>query len=145
MTWTYSTALTADRDKVRIAIGDTATADQQFSDEEIAYFLTVNTTVRGAAIVAVEALIAKYSRQTDRKVGPLDVSASQRVKGYQALLATLRAREATAASPFAGGISINSKQTYEEDDDLVQPAFFRGLQDNSSATEQTPATSDRTV
>ena len=37
MAWTYSTALTADKDKVRFLIQDTDTDDQLLADEEIAY------------------------------------------------------------------------------------------------------------
>lgn len=143
MTWTYDTALTADRDKIRLMIGDTDTNDQQFSDEELTYFRTEAGNNRGAALMAVEGLIAKYSRQVDKRVGDLSLSASQRVAQYKALRQTILDREIATAQPFAGGISISSKQTYEDDTDLVRPSFYRTLQENPGVVEDVPDTDDR--
>lgn len=143
MAWTYDTALTADRDIIRLTIGDVLTADQQLSDEELTYFRTTAGNNRGAALLAVEALIAKYSRDVDRKVGDLSLSSSQRLIAYKALRATILAREELTAQPFAGGISISDKQGYEDDTDLVKPAFSRTLHDDPDSDDASPYTDDR--
>lgn len=143
MTWTYNTALTADRDIIRLTIGDVLTADQQLSDEEITYFRSTAGNNRGAALLAVEALIAKYSRDIDRKMGDLSLSSSQRLAAYKALRQTILDRETLGATPFAGGISIADKQGYEDDTDLVRPAFARESFDNPLAVNDAPSTESR--
>jgi hypothetical protein len=68
MTWSYNTALTADKDKVRTFIGDTNTSEQLISDEEITFFLTQSDNIYGAAARACRAIAAKYARLTDTEV-----------------------------------------------------------------------------
>jgi hypothetical protein len=63
-------AISTDRDRVRLLIGDTDTNDQLFQDDEIAYFLELaNNVILSAAAKACDAAAAKYSRaikfQTD--------------------------------------------------------------------------------
>ncbi len=61
MTITYD--ITTAVGKVRLAIGDTVLADNKFTDEELTYFLSVNssnTNMAGAA--ALEAWAASYGQ-----------------------------------------------------------------------------------
>ena len=61
MTVTYD--ITTAVGKVRLAIGDTVLADNKFTDEELTYFLSVNssnTNMAGAA--ALEAWAASYGQ-----------------------------------------------------------------------------------
>jgi len=127
MTWTYDPSISTDRDKVRLLIGDTDTSDQQLSDEEIAYLLTANGSVGLAGAEACEALAAKYARQVDTKNGVLSVAASQRYKAYVDKARSLRELETRYCEVFAGGLSIDAKDSLADDDDLVQPRFRRGM------------------
>lgn len=146
MTWTYNTALTAARDKVRLTVGDTDTNDQQLQDEEIAYFLTeTGQNVRAAAILAAEALIAEYARLADTQIGDLSLRASQKVANYEKLLERLKSRQVTEATPWAGGITITDKQTYEDDTDLVTAQVFRDLHAHPETLVPEAATEDRDV
>ena len=123
--WSYSgNPAASDLDAVRFAIGDTDTADQLLSDEEIAYLLT-NSTVSAASIAACEALAAKFARSVDRTVGSLSLSASQKAKQFRELAATLRRQRAVLAAPYAGGISVADKDTQRADTDRVKPTFYR--------------------
>lgn len=90
MTWTYSgNPGSSSRDAVRFLIGDTAGGDQLVSDEEIAYLLTEETTVRSAAGRACEAIAAAFGRNSDqsKSVGDLSLSESwsQRATSYLTL------------------------------------------------------------
>lgn len=142
MTWTYGGDPAAnDRDKVRFLIGDTDTNDQQVSDEEIAYLLTSEGSVPGAAVAAVQALIAKFSRLVDKSVGDLSISYSQRVGQYEKLLRQLVQRRALrTGTPYAGGISESDKDTVEADTDRVRPEFYKGQFSHPGATD--PAEDD---
>ena len=74
--------LTTSVGKVRLIIGDTDVhpeSDAVFTDEELAYFLTVNSgNINLAAADALEAWIAKYATAPDtEKIG--DYSYSQKI------------------------------------------------------------------
>lgn len=129
MTWTYSGDPSAsDRDKVRFLVGDTQTADQLVTDEEIAWLLSEASGVYPAAVMACESIAAQFARLADTQVDDGRVSLSQRAKGYRDLAATLRSRVAVSSvSLFAGGISISDKQTAESDTDRVPPIFTRDM------------------
>ena len=95
MTWTYSgTPNTSDRDAVRFMVGDTDTADQLITDEEIAYLLAEEGTPGLAAARAAEAIAAKFARKSDysKSVGDLSLSESwsQRAATFLALAARLQ-------------------------------------------------------
>lgn len=134
MAWTYTdTPATVPRDAVRLAIGDTDSADPQpVSDAEIAYFLTEsNADVPAAAAMAADKLAAYYARQADTSNGSLSIGASARSAAFAKLAARIRARRgaASGASMFAGGLSISGKENLASDADAVQPFFRIGMDD----------------
>lgn len=134
MTWSYSgDPSNSSTDAVRFLIGDTDSADQQMSDEEIGWLVSEAGSTYAAAVLACDGLAAKYARQTDKTAGELSVKSSQRMEHYTMLAKRLRQRSVTRALPFAGGISKASKDTFEENDDRVAPAFRRDM--HSEQTE----------
>lgn len=145
MTWTFDPeVISTNRTKLRLEIGDTDENDPQFSDEILDYYLSIESTVLKAAIRAVEHLIAKYSRQVDRRIGDLALASSQRIKSYRDLLASIKRRSALdAATVFAGGITISNKQSYEDNTDLVNPRFSRELHQHPGTEPQAPQTDNR--
>src|ERR1041385_1358437 len=99
MSWTYDAALSTNRDKVRLMIGDTDTNNQQLSDAEIAFFLTQEPRLEFAAAEACQALIAKYARYDS------DL-ASSIVSRFRDLARDLRTRgQLGVMKPYAGGVS----------------------------------------
>jgi len=98
MTWSYNSALTTDKDKVRFYIGDTDQTNQLLQDEEINFLLTEITNVLLAAAYAAKAVAAKFSRQADKAVGDLRISLSQKAQTYMALAADLEKRATTASA-----------------------------------------------
>lgn len=134
MTWTYGSDPAAnDRDAVRFLLGDTDTLDQQVNDAEVSWALTQAAGQRGAAAILAEALAAKYARLTSQGIGDASINYAQRQQHYSALATRLRADEALrGAVPYLGGMSVSDKETSENDEDRVRPAFRRGLHDNSA-------------
>jgi len=136
MSWSYNTNLTADKDKVRLLIGDTDTDDQQLSNEELVALISLTGSVTSAAIRAARALSAKYARQADKWVGDLKILASQKSKAYSALAEELEDMGSTFGGsrthqqPFAGGISVAAKAAIQADTDAITPSFTRGLHDS---------------
>lgn len=130
MAWTYSTALTLTRDKVRFLIGDTDTNDQQLSNEEIAGIIALTHGVYQAAALCARGLESKYARQADKWVGDLKILASQKARRYADLADRLERGKRTHQTPFAGGTSIAAKDTLEADTDWPPMVFKVGMTDN---------------
>lgn len=138
MTWTYdgnpdagSTA-TADerRDAVRLILGDTDAADEQVTDEEIAFALDEESNnVYTAAILLCNSLVAKYARLVNLKFSDVSVNYEAKHKNYVALANRLRnqaaARGLNIGDPKAGGIKESIMDSVEEDSDRVEPIFRR--------------------
>lgn len=135
MTWTYSPALAADKDRVRFLTGDTNAADQQLQDEEITWLVSQRSDVLLAAADACEGIAARYTRQADTTNSKLSVAASKRAAAYAALAKMLQQRALTlsGAQMFAGGLTISGKQVLDENTDAVQPAFSIGKDDEPGA------------
>lgn len=122
MTWTFDSSLATDLAKVRLAIGDVITADQLIADETITALLTSEGSVNGAALKCAESLLARFSRDRDKRVGAMSLSGN-RGEFYERLVKQLRRAVSLGAAPFVGGISIAQKQTEEADTDRTVPAF----------------------
>lgn len=135
MSWSYSgDPSTSDRDKVRYLIGDTDATDQQESNEEIAWLLTIQSDPFLAAALACEMLVSRYARLVDKTVGDLSISYSQRQDAYRKQADKLRQEAAlttasTIAAPYAGGISQSDKEIDTTDTDRTDPAIFKGMHD----------------
>jgi len=103
MTWSYggdpSTSL---KDSVRFIIGDTDSSLSLISDEEIAYALgRSSNNPQSAAIILVDALIAKSAFSVDYAIGPEKVDASKRFEHYTALKQLLLTSNGNAAPTIA--------------------------------------------
>jgi len=128
MSFSYSGDPSAsDKDAVRFLIRDTVASTKEFEDEEIAYMLTTKGDVRSAAILALKTLAAKYATAVDKAVGDLRLSLSQKYEHYVDLIRQYEKEAVLVAVPYAGGISVADKDTYEQDSDRVKPRFTKSL------------------
>jgi len=98
MVWSYNSALTTDKDRVRFLVGDTNESDKLLQDEEIEYLLTETTNVLLVASRAAKAIAARFSRQADKAVGDLRISLSQKAQAYMVLAADLEKRALTSSA-----------------------------------------------
>lgn len=136
MAWTYDTALTLTRDKVRLLIGDTDTNDQQLQDAEITWLATRAPNAEAIAALAAETLAAKYARAVQKGVGSFNLAAQQKWEHYKELAVQLRAGLGLLyAIPTAGGISFDAKDTLTEDDDRPPTYFKVGMQEHPGAKD----------
>lgn len=140
MTWTYDDTDPggSDKDQVRLMVGDTDSADEQLTDEEITYFLTTYTTVGSAAVYAARAILAEVSRQVTRAVGDLRISLSDRAKAYRELIKDLE-EMADASDPwqvYMGNQSLADRDADRANTDLGQPPFEVGMHDYTAKQHQ---------
>ena len=105
--------ITANRDKVRLMVGDTSSSDPILTDDEVDYFLTYRTVltptggtasvnVAAAAADAAGAIAAEYARQFDFSEDGQSFSRAQRVGHYMMLERELRSRSGAVAVPISG-------------------------------------------
>lgn len=89
MAFSYSTALTANRDKVRFFIGDTVSgtgvkpSNANFTDEELDGLLTLGGSWQAATALACRALASAWMNQANSlTIGPYKTTYSDRAKMY---------------------------------------------------------------
>lgn len=131
MTVTYSGDPSADnKDAVRFLTGDTSTANAQFQDEEILWALQQNSNLYLVAAELIEQRVSSVvSSGGSIVVGDLELTHDMTVAAAAARARSLRRRAAMTATPFAGGLTISSKESAEDDSDRTTPAFTRGMHD----------------
>lgn len=131
----YSDDIATDLDKVRSLIGDTSdvTATELISDNEIDYYLTVDTNVKLAASHCAKVIAAKLSRRPNTRVGNVTQSYEVVVQRYLALADRLLQEARGVGSIIVTGIDIVEKEAFEsESETYVQAKIKRGLHDNNS-------------
>lgn len=125
MEWSYVDPGASAKDAVRLSIGDTNEAAPLLFDQEIQFFLDRNNqNVSSAALLSVEAVIAKLSTLCDESVGSVSKSFSQMRDGFYKLREQLKSRAAYRGGiPFAGGIYRTDVIMAERDRAKVRPQF----------------------
>ena len=139
MAWTYDLSQlgTSQLFQVRRLIGDVISNDQQISDEEINFALTVRSNIYGAASDCCNYIAAQYSRMvnlvTTGSGGALTTNYSDKARAYYARAAQLdmMAKVRGGGLPYAGGISLADKQTQMADPDRTPPQFSLGFEDDT--------------
>lgn len=118
MVWTYSGDPTkSSLDSVRFKIADTDKDDPKLSDEEINAFLFSLKSETQVVLTCVRFLMTKYAGECDYKIGPEQVSASQRYKQYKELYSELSSL-------------YTIKSTSPQDPQDGTPSFGVGFMDN---------------
>jgi len=134
MTWTYNTALTTDRDKIRLLIGDTTSNDQLLSDEEITFIITQQPNAYYAAAQACEMIAGKFGRDVSTTLEGMSIAKRQRFENYIQLAEQLRvmAMRTTPSQPFNAAQTKTNRDAYShiQDSDLVEPNFQLEMHDN---------------
>lgn len=132
----YPPATVGLRNQIRFVLQDTDPTRPLLQDEEIDWIQTQEANQYMMAAACAETLVARQGNLKSKNIGPLQ--ASYDAGFYRGLAARLRARGMTYQVPYVGGISIADKLAQEDDGDWVPPAIFRGIFDNTRATQPTP-------
>lgn len=130
MTWTYDPGLPTDRDWVRLKIGDTDTADQILSDEEIDALLEDASSKEWAARDAVDAILSRFARSVDRSMGDLSVSLSSKFDHFEKLAVKLEAQAKRRSA--LSGIPLYEPASGADPRD---PIFGVGMMDHPSVID----------
>jgi len=120
----------SDLEAIRWEIHDIDSTDAKFQDAEIEYALAQEHSVFNAAARLCEQLQVRYCGAASRTIGPLKVDMSTLASLYAKKAERLRKRAVAFATPYVGGYSDAKKDTFEDDTDLIQPTFEKGIHDN---------------
>ena len=149
MTWTYYAAGIAASPmmQVRMIIGDTVAENPQVEDEEINFFLTMRSSIWGAAAECCRALASQYSRSADLRAGDTERKFSQLAAAYALRAQQFDAKAASAGAglPYCGGISQADKENQAQDPDRVNPQFALGMFDSNLPIGQLSQTASGTT
>ena len=129
MSWTFSESLAADRDIVRLKIGDTDTDDQLLSNETLDALLAIRADVILCSIDACRAILAKLARDIDRSAAGMSGSRAQKTQHYKDVLANLIKESGGETRVKVGGISKDASDTLNDDSDFEKPTFTIGMND----------------
>ncbi len=131
MTWTYSgNPADSDRDAVRYLVGDIDVDNPLAQDAEIAWVISEEGNVYLAAASVARSIGATFAESVTKQVGDLRIQSQQKRDNFKKLADELKERGVLRAGrPYAGGISIDDKQTVRDDDDRVVPAFRKRQHD----------------
>ena len=149
MSWSYVAAYVAKSPmmQVRLLIGDTVAADPQLQDEEITLYLSLRSSIWGAAAECCRTLSAQYSRSADMRAGDSETRFSQMATAYALRAQQFDAKAAAsgAGMPYCGGISASDKETQQSDPDRVNPQFALGMFDSNLPIGQLSQTASGTT
>jgi len=127
---------TSTKDEVRFLVGDTDMTAPLIQDEEIDYLVTNQGSAGAAAIRACEVLATGFARlASDKQVGDLKVSYSNRVADFRALAKDMRRRYLTPI-PYVGGVSIADKIGVLANSDRVPNQLLIGKDDFNGPPHQ---------
>lgn len=118
-------------DHVRLLIGDTTCADALLLDNEINFFLANEANPCYAAAEAARAIAAKFARKVTIGTGGVSKSLSDLMQHFLDLARSLRIKaDELGGAPVFTALRKSDKRADREDEDLVQPVFFVGQDDN---------------
>lgn len=119
-------------DRVRLLIGDTDSADQLLTDDEISWLLELHGSLNRTASESARAIAAKYARLMNRSIGGLSADFSAKYRQYMELADSLLSKEETSpVSPFISGYRRSEKEARELDIDRETTFGRKGVHDNN--------------
>ncbi len=112
MAWNYDTSLTADKDKVRLYIGDTISTIPLLSDEEIGAAITLHGDLFETAEHLCRALSARFGREAEIETDVLKDKKSKQAEHFLKLAEKYAEQTGdTASIVFAGGVDSTGAAT----------------------------------
>lgn len=134
MTWTYlGDPSLSSLEALRFEIQDTNSGQQLMQDEELLFLLgEQGEDVKSAAIRALGIIISRLSLQGRVVLGRFEYDPSRMINTLnQTLTDLLQSGTSSSGLVYAGGISQAERVLDENDSDLIQPRFTRGIHDNN--------------
>lgn len=131
--WLYTAQpSTRNIDRVRLLIGDTDSADQLLTDDEVSWFLELHGSLNRSASEAARAIAAKFARLMNRSIGGLSADFSAKYRQYMELADNLLQKEETSpVSPYISGYKRSAKEAVELDLDRETTFSRKGVHDNN--------------
>ncbi len=119
-------------EQIRFEISDIDASAPLFTDEEIEFAYEIeNDNIYGASARLFEILSRRYAKDTDRKLGPLSVSSSQKSMRYLQLARDLRKKSISLVGvPYVGGVYKSEDAIMKANTNIKSKIFDIDLMDN---------------
>jgi hypothetical protein len=131
LTFTYSGDPSSSTiDSIRFEIGDTQDNQHLVEDAEILYAYAKEGTVLKAAARICTALAARFASREEFRGATIQTSKATISGKFLTLAKSLRARSLRSGGILMPALSETTKETHEQDTDIPQPSFKKGLMDN---------------
>src|SRR5690348_3806423 len=126
MTWTYDLSILGSSSlmQARLEINDTDANDQKLQDEEINQLASVEQNFWGTCARCCEVIARGLLMKADVRLGRnLYLIQTKSAAQYEEMARRLRVKALGTHVPWVGGMDVTDKETYADDDSIVQPAF----------------------
>jgi hypothetical protein len=131
--FTYDVTLATTLSQIRFMIGDTVSSTFSLTDAEVNYCYAQRPSVKGASIMCLRAILAKFKTDTDRSANGFSSSRSQRFTQVKDLLATLEDGTDANPTPTFTGASAAVVEDIESDTDYIRPEFSPDDNENDTS------------
>lgn len=100
-------------------------------DEEINFYLTLRSSIFGAAAECCRTLSSQYALLASYAAGDTKVSYGGVAQAFALRATQFDLRSAMTCLPYVGGINVADKGNNEDNPDLVVPQFSIGMFDSN--------------
>ena len=128
-------ALTASQQLLLLAFGSSSST--LLTSDEVPFLISAEHNVYMASAAACELLAGKGGAVHSKTVGSLTITYAA-TDELRKRAAYLRARGGAHQVLTAGGVYESDRDTIEDDSDIIQPAFERGIHDNPGTKRLDP-------
>ena len=131
MSFSYDPAdLETELNRIRLEIGDTDSLNYFLLDEEIAIIQSELSSFNARCAKCCGLIANKFSAKTEVRFDGYSEKFSEIVERYRKM-AEYYGNLSAGSYPYSSSIYQDDKDTYQNDVDIVQPAFKRGMHDNT--------------
>lgn len=128
MSFSYdSSDLATELNRIRFELGDTDENDHFLEDEEIIYVENLYDSFNVRMIHLIRVIKTILGRIPKNKIEGYSEDYTNAIKFFDKLEKKL----GTGSYPWSSSLVQDNKDTYQEDTDLVQPKFKKGIHDNT--------------
>lgn len=125
-------ALSTELNAIRLVIGDTEEAVALLADEEIAFIQSEKSSFNSRVAECCLIICAKLAKESKITMGNTVEDVEPVIKRYKEM-AQRYGRYASGLYPWSAAVDEDDKDEYSyvDNEDLVEPAFKKGMHDNT--------------
>jgi len=125
-----SSDLATELNRIRFELGDTDENDYFLADEEIIYVQSIHDSFNSRMLHCIRVVKTILGRIPKNKISSYSEDYTNVIKFFDNLEKKYQ-KQGTGSYPWSSSLTQDDKDTYQDDTDLVQPKFKKGIHDNT--------------